>query len=87
MLTNARASVWETEDTYRAGDGVRIQLPLELRCWPSHLCRTSREASWVRQLCASHLRPIVGRLKKIKKERRNDSLQTQVEESLTISHC
>lgn len=44
----------------RAGDGVRIQLPLELWWWAGHLCRASREASWVRQLCTSHLWSIVG---------------------------
>lgn len=68
MLTSGRAPVWETEDTYGAGDGVWIKLPLELRCWPSHLCRTSRKTSWVGQLCTSHLWSIVGCLRKDNEE-------------------
>lgn len=55
------------KSTYWAGDGVRIQFFLGL-WWTSHLCRTSREASWVGKLCTCHLGAVVGCLgKKLKK--------------------
>ena len=59
-----REMVGVRESTYWAGDGVRIQLLLEL-WWTSHLCRTSREASWVGELPTCHLGTIVGCLEKI----------------------
>lgn len=71
--------------TYWAGDRVGIQLLLRL-WWTSHLCRTSRKASWIGELPTCHLGTKVGGLEKIK--RRNDyNPQSQMEGSLTILGC